>query len=276
MSQIRLSITFSALLVAILSSCSDSESSNEPLIETHDRVTVEFTPVLRASSKATDTSFEDGDRIAIARENMRSENAYSLVYNAAASRFDYVDDTRKITKDLNETLRYIAFYPDEVNGVCDVQAIDEHTMDFKAGYTDLCMAVEQTASSRVTLNFAHMLSKVCLEVKNAPAEVTGVYLLNLKPKYRVDVEGENSLEGSPVSSSTMKYDSANDSYLYYVAPLNIMSTSEPIGRISLANGNTFNFTAPTDGVFVSGKAYSWTIDLADGQPSFSGSITDWN
>lgn len=269
-------ITLCALAAAVLPSCSDSESPDDSPVETPTRVTVEFTPLLRATSKATDSAFEDGDRIALARDNMRSENAYSLVYNASASRFDYVDESRKITKDLNESLRYIAFYPDESNGVCDVQAIDEHTMDFNAGHTDLCMAVEQTASSRVTLKFSHMLSKVNVEVKNAPADITGVYLLNLKPKYRVDIEGDNTLEGSPVSSSAMKYNPADGCYYYYAAPLNNLSKSESIGRITLANGQTFNFAAPVDGTFESGKAYTWTVDLADGQPSFTGSISDWD
>lgn len=261
-------------LAAMLAGCSSQTDTDAPE-NTARQVTVEFTPVLRASSKATDTSFEDGDKIALARENMRSENAYSLVYNASAARFDYVDENRKITKDLNESLRYIAFFPDESNGKCDVQAIDEHTMDFVAGTTDLCMAVENSASSRVVLHFSHILSKICVEVKNAPAQITSVELLNLKPRYRVDVEGENKAVGTPVSASAMSYDAAAGCYYYFAAPMNTLSTTEPIGRITLSNGKTFNFTAPTDGTLESGKAYTWSVDLADAQPAFSGSIADW-
>lgn len=268
--------TVMATLIAVsFASCSGSSDSDLPQPPAPSTVTVEFHARLKATSKATDTSFEGGDCIAIAKGNLRNENAYSLVYNAATGRFDYIDETRKITKRPDESIRYIAFYPDLDNDQCDVQAIDEHTMDFMAGYTDLLLAVEETAGTNVVLNFMHIMSKVCVSVKNAPVSVSKVQLLNLQPKYRVDIEGDTYATGTEVAAVDMRYSSAEGGYLYYVAPMNYMSATEPILRITLSNGETHDCVAPAAGYFEAGKAYSWTVDLADAEPAFTGSIIDW-
>ncbi|MBO4955005.1 MAG: fimbrillin family protein [Muribaculaceae bacterium] len=269
------STAMAALVAVSFASCSSSSDSDAPDQPSGSLVTVEFRPRLKATSKATDTSFENGDVIAIAKQDMRSENAYSLVYNGTTSRFDYIDDSRKITKELGQELRYIAFYPDLDNDQCDVQAINEHTMDFMGGYTDMLFAVEETASATVVLNFTHILSKLDITIENAPSPVSKVELLNLKPKYRVDIDGDTFATGTALAAVTMRRNTTDDTYYYYVAPMNFMSTTETIGRITLANGSEVEFFAPETGYFDPGKAYTWKVDLSDAEPEFTGTIVDW-
>lgn len=268
-----LQTAITACCLMALTSCGDEPVRTD---SAHGLVTVKFVSTITATSKATDTSFEPGDKVLVFTNSLTKSTMYGLTYSASGE-FAYDDPENPITKQADESLRYLAIYPNNDSNTSDVIIINDHTLDLAGGFVDICIADEQTSASTVNLRFGHMLSKLCVKVLNAPAAVNGISLCDLKPYYRIDINGDTEAYGTELSSVSMRHDASLGEYpwLYYVAPLNYMDSNTTILRISLANGETVDVTAPESDYFAPGKAYYWSVDLSSISPRLSGEIADW-
>lgn len=243
-------------LAAALTGC--TSQIDEPQLDQStdpDVVTVNFALPKTALSRADKTSFSNGDYITIYRQDVTSTNKYTLKYSSGS--FDYLT-SNKITKSPGETVRYVGVYPYNSS---NVSVVNSHSFRFSGGTTDLLLAVEESSSSNVELIFSHILSKIEFQVKNSPYTVSSVKLLNIEPRYYVDIEGDTYAEGTK-ADATMQWDSSIQRYVYYIAPMNFMSTSTSILRITYTNGNTLSLTPPSTGYFDNGKCYSWVYDYS--------------
>lgn len=243
-------------LTMIITSC--GSQSDEPMPDSFadkNLVTVNFTASKQAQSRADKINFVSGDNITLYRQNATTANKWTLQYSNG--KFDYTTSS-KITKSPDETVRYIGLYPASSS---NISVVNSHAFRFYGGTQDLLLAVEETASSNVSLTFIHILSKIEFQVKNAPSTISSVKLLNIEPRYYVDIEGDTSAEGTQTNVN-MQWDSSLQRYCYYIAPMNFMNAQTAILRITYTNGNTLDLTPPSTGYFDNGKCYSWVYDYS--------------
>ena len=138
------------------------------------RSTVEFLPTLAAMTRATDTQFENGDRIGVFAvkassgdnrailANKGSNYADNVAYSYNGSRFTA---SNGIEVDSDTKLFYTAVYP-YVSTAANAFSFDVRDNQSATGaYTasDLCTAsTEATSAKEVELKFSHRLTKVII------------------------------------------------------------------------------------------------------------------
>ena len=266
----------------IAASCSNTEK-NSPFMESEN---VSFTASIKTVSRATETEFEEGDRIAIyamQEENgnttLKSSGNYAdfVTYTYTGGKFT---NAKGIVCPVNFGVRYFAIYPNTAGAEVPVSKFQVKTNQHEAGqYTlsDLCTAVSDvTMDKEVGLVFSHRLSHVVINLEGNVLG-TGAPIVNLtNVSTTCDVNfSANSYVASDDLDNIQCADNGTNSYKAIIVPQTI-KMGEPFLSVKL-NGKEHILKAATDIVFASGKQrmFNLTVDN-DEIVSYTSNILPWD
>ena len=268
----------------IVASCSNSDESISPV---EDKGSVSFTASMKSLSRATETEFEEGDRIAVYA--MQEDENGSTTLKPSGNYADDVTYTYMSGKFTNAKgiacpasfgVRYFAIYPNTAGSEVPVSKFQVKTNQHEAGqYTlsDLCTAVSDiTKEKEVDLVFSHRLSHVII---NLEGNVLGtgqpiVSLTNVNTMCDVNFSA-NSYVASGSKNVIRCTDNGTNSYKAIIVPQTI-KMGEPFLSVVL-NGKEHVLKAATDIVFASGKQrmFNLTVDN-DEIVSYTSNILPWD
>lgn len=266
----------------IAASCSNTEKDS-PFMENEN---VSFTASIKTVSRATETEFEEGDRIAIyamQEENgnttLKSSGNYAdfVTYTYTGGKFT---NAKGIVCPVNFGVRYFAIYPNTAGAEVPVSKFQVKTNQHEAGqYTlsDLCTAVSDvTMDKEVGLVFSHRLSHVVINLEGNVLG-TGAPIVNLtNVSTTCDVNfSANSYVASDNLDNIQCADNGTNSYKAIIVPQTI-KMGEPFLSVKL-NGKEHILKAATDIVFASGKQrmFNLTVDN-DEIVSYTSNILPWD
>lgn len=271
-----------ALVSLILAtSCSNKESEIMPQGDKN----IVFTASMKTVSRATETAFEEGDKIGVyavdAQENTLSQlltngnYADNVCYTYSGGKFV---NQKGIIRPTDGGLRYYAVYPYSSSSGATFKFNVRTNQNGSGQYTlsDLCTAVSGiTANKEVDLVFSHRLSHV---VVNLQGEALGtgtatVRLNNVNTGCDVDL---NANTFTAYESRNMVYcaDNGTNSYKAIVAPQTIEAGSAFL-TVSL-NGKEHTLKASSDIRLTSGKQQVFNLTIEkDEIVSFTGEILPW-
>ena len=268
----------------IVASCSNSDESISPI---EDKGSVSFTASMKSLSRATETEFEEGDRIAVyaMQENENGSTtlkpsgnyADDVTYTYMSGKFT---NAKGIACPASFGVRYFAIYPNTAGAEVPVSKFQVKTNQHEAGqYTlsDLCTAVSDiTKEKEVDLVFSHRLSHVII---NLEGNVLGtgqpiVSLTNVNTMCDVNFSA-NSYVASGSKNVIRCTDNGTNSYKAIIVPQTI-KMGEPFLSVVL-NGKEHVLKAATDIVFASGKQrmFNLTVDN-DEIVSYTSNILPWD
>jgi|GEM_PF-1028826 len=268
----------------IVASCSNTDESISPV---EDKGSVSFTASMKSLSRATETEFEEGDRIAVYA--MQEDENGSTTLKPSGNYADNVTYTYTAGKFTNAKgiacpasfgVRYFAIYPNTAGSEVPVSKFQVKTNQHEAGqYTlsDLCTAVSDiTKEKEVDLVFSHRLSHVII---NLEGNVLGtgqpiVSLTNVNTMCDVNFSA-NSYVASGSKNVIRCTDNGTNSYKAIIVPQTI-KMGEPFLSVVL-NGKEHVLKAATDIVFASGKQrmFNLTVDN-DEIVSYTSNILPWD
>lgn len=231
-------------------------------------------------TKATDTSFENGDEISV---NIFNPECY--LYNAkytynngaltSAVAHEWYEDT-----DLEATITaaYPGSYTAEAfaeNQSFMIQADQSSKAEYAMSDLLLAVAKSKPTAEAVKLQFQHALSKVVINVDNQLKE-------EIENVWFTDVLGEVSYKtADPVatlaatgSTGTVKaYKSADNTWQLIIAP----QTASPKLAITTTSGKQFTFVLTENVTFNAGKVSTATVEVSAETiyTAFTPEISDW-
>lgn len=268
----------------IVASCSNTDESISPA---EDKGCVSFTASMKSLSRATETEFEEGDRIAVyamqedenGSTTLKPSGNYAddVTYSYMSGKFT---NAKGIACPASFGVRYFAIYPNTAGSEVPVSKFQVKTNQHEAGqYTlsDLCTAVSDiTKEKEVDLVFSHRLSHVII---NLEGNVLGtgqpiVSLTNVNTMCDVNFSA-NSYVASGSKNVIRCTDNGTNSYKAIIVPQTI-KMGEPFLSVSL-NGKEHVLKAATDIVFASGKQrmFNLTVDN-DEIVSYTSNILPWD
>ena len=269
---------------AIVASCSNSSEEVKPAEK---QESVSFTASMKSLSRATETAFEEGDRIAVyamqedenGSTTLKPSGNYAddVTYTYTAGKFT---NAKGIACPASFGVRYFAIYPNTAGAEVPVSKFQVKTNQHEAGqYTlsDLCTAVSDiTKDKEVDLVFSHRLSHVII---NLEGNVLGtgqpnVSLTNVNTMCDVNFSA-NSYVASGSKNMIRCADNGTNSYKAIIVPQTI-KMGEAFLSVVL-NGKEHVLKAATDIVFASGKQrmFNLTIDN-DEIVSYTSNILPWD
>ena len=269
---------------AIVASCSNSSEEVKPAEK---QESVSFTASMKSLSRATETAFEEGDRIAVyamqedanGSTTLKPSGNYAdnVTYTYTAGKFT---NAKGIACPASFGVRYFAIYPNTAGAEVPVSKFQVKTNQHEAGqYTlsDLCTAVSDiTKDKEVDLVFSHRLSHVII---NLEGNVLGtgqpnVSLTNVNTMCDVNFSA-NSYVASGSKNMIRCADNGTNSYKAIIVPQTI-KMGEAFLSVVL-NGKEHVLKAATDIVFASGKQrmFNLTVDN-DEIVSYTSNILPWD
>lgn len=254
-----------------------------------DNVTVNFTAAMNAMSRATDTSFENGDLIGVFAVKASEGDKRGIIANSGnyADNVSYrynggmlVPTSNGITKEEGTKLFYTAVYPytSQAGATFDFTVNSDQRSYANHTGSDLCTAsTDATDATQVNLNFTHRLSRI---VANFTGDGWGsddmIVSINALPTAQADI---NDLKFTAKGSKTRLYFSPNGTRSYKVIlPPQVFNDGEYFLQVTV-NGKTYDIKAQTQISLVSGKSYEYTINMNASAPdviTFTGDINPWN
>ena len=242
---------------------------------------------MKSLSRATETEFEEGDRIAVYA--MQEDENGSTTLKPSGNYADDVTYTYMSGKFTNAKgiacpasfgVRYFAIYPNTAGAEVPVSKFQVKTNQHESGqYTlsDLCTAVSDiTKEKEVDLVFSHRLSHVII---NLEGNVLGtgqpiVSLTNVNTMCDVNFSA-NSYVASGSKNVIRCTDNGTNSYKAIIVPQTI-KMGDPFLSVVL-NGKEHVLKAATDIVFASGKQrmFNLTVDN-DEIVSYTSNILPWD
>ena len=268
----------------IVASCSNSDESISPV---EDKGSVSFTASMKSLSRATETEFEEGDRIAVyamqedenGSTTLKPSGNYAddVTYTYTAGKFT---NAKGIACPANFGVRYFAIYPNTAGAEVPVSKFQVKTNQHETGqYTlsDLCTAVSDiTKDKEVDLVFSHRLSHVII---NLEGNVLGtgqpiVSLTNVNTMCNVNFSA-NSYVASGSKNVIRCTDNGTNSYKAIIVPQTI-KMGEAFLSVSL-NGKEHVLKAATDIVFASGKQRMFNLIVDNDEiVSYTSNILPWD
>lgn len=244
-----------------------------------DKLTVRFNASLYQFTKATDTSFEEGDQISV---NIFNPECY--LYNAhftytggqliSATPYEWYEDT-----DVEATVT--AMYPasETMEGFAATQSFmvnaDQST---KVGYaaSDLLLASTKAYPSEdaVNLPFKHALSKIVVNVDNQLKEaVENVWFTDVLGEVSFSTADHSDLAATGSAGTVKAYKSGENTWQLIVAP----QTASPKLALTTTSGKQYTFVLTEDVTFTSGKVSTATVTVSPESiyTSFTPEISDW-
>ena len=265
----------------LVTSCSNKDSEIMPQIGE----TVDFTASMKTVSRATETTFEEGDKIGVYAVNAQANTASILQPSgnyADNVRYTYNNgkfiNAQGIVRPTDSGLRYYAIYPYttpcgptfKFNVKTNQNASGQYTL------SDLCTAVSDiTSNKEVDLVFSHRLSHV---VVNLQGELLGtgtatVRLNNVNTGCDADLNA-NTFTAYESRNTVYCADNGTNSYKAIIAPQTIEDGSAFL-TVSL-NGKEHTLKASSDIRLTSGKQQVFNLTIEkDEIVSFTGEILPW-
>lgn len=274
-------------LMLALTSCIFVASCHKEEIETlpQNEGDVVFTVSMRTVARATETSFEEGDKIGVyavrAQENTASQllsngnYADNVCYTYSGGKFV---NQQGIVRPTDGGLRYYAIYPYTTSCGANFKFSVQSNQASSGQYTasDLCTAVSDvTADKEVDLTFSHRLSHVIINLEGE-ALGTGtatVELNNVNIGCDVDLNA-NTFTAYESRCTVVCADNGTNSYKAIIAP-QIIEEGTVLLTITL-NGKNYVFKTTSDIRFASGKQQVFNLVIEkDEIVSFTGEILPW-
>jgi len=256
-----------ALIIAAISITACTSNSDEPSLSsvaTEEMEVVSFEAANTLTSRHTDEAFEDGDVIYVypLRNGEFSLPNENRKYQFVGDMFAKTYYTSDITKKTGETLTYFA--------INEYERRNGNEFTLRSGDRDYLVAAVESDASHVELTFTHFMSLLWIDVKNAPASIRKVTLLDIDTEIEIDgTDLTLSYDPLPGTEVPMSYSSTYDSYAYFVPPCTYPDKGEPFIRVYLNNGVTYLFGPPSDTRFESNQQYIWETDLRYANPETS-------
>lgn len=275
----KLMLALASFILA--TSCSNKDSEIMPQVGE----TVDFTASMKTVSRATETTFEEGDKIGVYAVNAQT-NTVSILQPSG----NYADNVRYtynngkfinaqgIVRPTDSGLRYYAIYPYttpcgptfKFNVKTNQNASGQYTL------SDLCTAVSDiTSNKEVDLVFSHRLSHV---VVNLQGELLGtgtatLRLNNVNTGCDADLNA-NTFTAYESRNTVYCADNGTNSYKAIIAPQTIEDGSAFL-TVSL-NGKEHTLKASSDIRLTSGKQQVFNLTIEkDEIVSFTGEILPW-
>lgn len=248
---------------------------------------VEFTASMNPVSRATDTSFDNGDAIGVfaTTENSLSNTNFAdnvkYAYNAIEKVFS---SSNPIEAEEGTSLKYYAVYPYS----SAASTGSTYTFEVKAdqtgsGYTnsDLCMAISgKTTDEKVDLKFNHCLSKVIFNLSGSGwSSNVNIALKNVYTQCNVNLNNM-TVEFSGNGNKTVKLALDGNNAFKSVIPSQILE-SERTKVVVTMDGISYEYSFDTDITLNSGKQIQFSLnapqpDVEYNTISFGGDINNWD
>ncbi len=263
----------------LLASCQQNKNTAEP-----DNGFVQISPII---TKATDTNFEEGDKVGV------SINLGSEVY-AKNQELTFTDGVFKGTlkwySEALSTSTLTAYYPYSQSSV---PTSFEVAADQSAGVSasDLIAGIKEDvtpSTEAIVVPFKHLLSKIVLKIDNqSGAQLSAVELDGSKRTATVDLTALSATVSENAETSTIKACAVKESeeYALITVPQSVafnltvtLSTgdklSQKLSSVELVSGGQYTINAkvlPSDiTVSISGDIEDWTDkgEIAPDQPTY--------
>ncbi len=267
----------------IAASCSNTE---EQIFPEEEKKSVSFTASMRNLSRATETEFEENDKIAVYA--VQEDESGNTILRSSGNYADFVTYTYQGGKFVNEQgivcpsdfgVRYFAIYPSTAGANVPTSKFYVKTDQSASGqYTlsDYCTAVSDvTMEKNVNLVFSHRMSHVIvnLEGEGIGAGIPTVKLNNVNTGCNIDLNA-NTFTAFESRNTVYCTDNGTNSYKAIIVPQTIKKGSSFITVV--LNGKEFVLEAESDIVLASGKQQVFNLVIKNGDiVSFTGSILPW-
>lgn len=264
-------------------SCSNTDEKVYPV---EDVESVSFTAAMKTLSRATETEFEENDKISVyaVQENESGNTVLQSSGNYADNvHYTYVNgkftNEKGIVRPTEFGVRYFAIYPSvAVTGVPSFKFSVKTNQNVAGQYTlsDLCTTVSDVTSAKeVDLIFSHRLSHV---IVNLEGEALGtanatVRLNDVNTGCEVNLNN-NTFVGYESRGTIYCADNGTNSYKAIIVPQTIEEGS-PFLTVTL-NDKEYVLKAASDLLFASGKQQVFNLVIKNDEiVSYTGSILPW-
>ncbi len=267
----------------IVASCSNTDEKVNPV---EDNKSVSFTASMKNLSRATETEFEENDKIAVYA--VQEDESGNTILKSTGNYANYVTYTYQGGKFVNEKgivcptdfgVRYFAIYPSSAGTSVPTSNFYVKINQAASGqYTlsDYCTAVsEVTMEKDVNLTFGHRMSHVIvnLEGEGIGTGIPAVKLTNVNTGCKIDLNA-NTFTAFESRSAVYCADNGTNSYKAIIVPQTIEKGSSFIS-VTL-NNKEYVLEAASDIVFASGKQLVFNLVIKkDEIVSYTGSILPW-
>ena len=295
--------TFLFAALVFLTGCSGGHDSDEPVkptppptptptpesTETGGSTLVSFSASLNAMSRATDTSFENGDQIGVFAVKASDGDTRGIIANSG----NYADNipyryqngmltaaSTGISKTSDTKLFYTAIYPYSTQAGASFDFTVKSDQRTPASYTgsDLCTAnTPATDMTTVNLTFSHRMSRIIVNLTGDGWGSDDITVsINAQPTAEADV---NNLHFTAKGSKTKLTFGSNGTHSYkLILPPQQFADGSNFIEVA-ANGKTYDIKAQSKQSLVSGKSYEYTLNMSVSNPdeiTFTGDINPWN
>lgn len=236
-------------------------------------------------TRATETAFEDGDKIGVYAVNAQENTASQLLSNGNyADNVCYTYDNGKfmnkqgIVRPTDCGLRYYAIYPYSASSGATFKFSVSTDQQYTEQYalSDLCTAVSDiTTDKDVNLVFSHRLSHI---VVNVQGETLGtgtltVKLNNVNTSCDVDLNA-NTFTAYESRNTVTCTDNGTNSYKAIIVP-QVITAGTPFLTVS-QNGKEYTLKASSNIHLTSGKQQVFNLSIEkDEIVNFTGDILPW-
>lgn len=249
---------------------------------------VSFTPSLGAMTRATETSFDTGDRIGVFAMKAASGDARAIIADNGnyGQNVPYVYSNGKYTSSNGialptdgSKLFYVAVYPYLNNAANTFEFAVNENQSTAANYTasDLCTAsTDATSDKEVALKFNHRMAQLTFKLTGDgwTSSNLNVKMVNVYTRTSVNL---NNLTFTATGSKGQVICASNGTNSYKVIlPPQTMAKGETMLVVNM-NGSDYTLVTNGEIEFRSGKKYEYTLNMNQNHEivEFTGDINPW-
>ena len=241
---------------------------------------VAFSASIRPSTRATDISFEAGDKISLYATDRGSLYSSNYAQNIPYTYYDGLFTTQDVLTypDMNTTLAFYAVYPYGEYSTPDFTFSVNKDQSTHSAYTqsDL-MTASNTASNQevVDLVFNHNLTKVIINLNssNLPAGVQSISFKNVYYKAEANLSS-NTFKATGSRTDITASPNGTNSFKVILPPQTI-AKDELFAEITIG-GNKYVWYPERDLILSSGVEYVYNLELQENSIMFTADINPWN
>lgn len=271
---------FIILAVAALAACTEMQTEPTVVKKPINPDAVAFNADVQGATRATDTSFDEGDEISVfatTKNNLESSNYAQNV------RYTYTDGMFTTSEDLtypdeDTYLSFYAVYPYSSYSTPDFTfTVNKDQSDEKDYTASDLMTASQVAKNQevVDLTFSHRMVKfvVKLNSDNLPAGNQKVTFKNVQRTVEADIS-DNRFKGTGALSEVTACPNGTNCFKVLLPPQTIRKGTE-FARIQIGT-DSYTWEVENDLILSSGVEYTYTLTLKEGSIMFTSNINPWN
>ncbi len=241
----------------------DEPMDAQPPAAANGKVAIEFIPGAPAQARATETSFETGDRIYVYPFGAGSAHLPDTryLYRFDGSMFRSV--STPIEKDVSEQLAYLAIYPYS----CFTKSGDIFTFR-QSTSEDICYTIHDlTAEAVPELRFKHLTTRMNVDLTGSAASRVSYVTLYSVLNFSVDFYNGEKVPTDPADARMNRMVKKNGVYTLYTAPDLIFYQGVEIVNVVLTDGTIYRFTLEKNEEYYMGSSYTYYINLDNSSPA---------